>query len=130
MKKATKISRVFPALLFVAGAFSFALAGCGGGSETAAYTANNTSVNQISERFPVSGDAAYRYQLASPIDAGAPVEVSWRDQPLAENVDYQLNREARYVLLKRVLPPDTTETGVFSLLIKYKPQQQASLSDK
>lgn len=132
MKQSTKIRRAFPVSLVITAlllSVPFALAGCGGGNDSGdSDTTVNTAVSQISERFPISGDAAYRYQLASSVDASAPVEVSWRDQPLAENVDYQINRESRFILLKRALPPDATETGVYSLLVKYKSQQSASLT--
>ncbi len=88
----------------------------------------SSGVNEITERFPVSSDISYRYQLASLIDQTAPVEVTWRDQLLLENVDYQINRDLRFILLKRALPPDTSITGDISLRVKYKPQRQASTS--
>ena len=92
-------------------------------------TSRNTNSNgTVSEYFPVVGDLNYHYQLTSLIDAAVPVRVFYRDRELTNGIDFSLNRELRYVLLKTAFTPDTSQNvgTLTSLRIEYKPIRQSS----
>lgn len=82
---------------------------------------------EIAERFAVVADITYRYQLAELIEPGSEVAVFWLDQRLVEGVDYVLNRDLRFIQLRRALPPDTALSGIPSLRIHYRPIRQSGI---
>lgn len=82
----------------------------------------------VSEYYPVVADLNQHYQLTSLIDASIPVRVYYRDRTLTEGIDYVINRDLRYVLLKTAFTPDTSQNigTLTSLRIEYKPIRQSS----
>lgn len=81
------------------------------------------------ERFPVVDNPTFLYVLSSLIDTAFPIEVRWLGQatPFVENIDYEVLPAQHAIRLKRVLPPDTSLTGVSSLRVTYRPIRTAAV---
>ncbi len=84
---------------------------------------NGTTV----ERFPVHPDPLYRYGLLSRVEPGTPVRVWWKELELVENIDFELNRQLRFIRLIQPKPADTSLTGEISLRVEYTPVRSSSL---
>ena len=91
-------------------------------------TSQGTRNGITSDYFPVVSDLSQHYQLNNLIDPSAPVKVFYLDRQLTEGIDYSLNREQRFVLLRTAFPPDTAQNigTLTSLRIEYKPIRQSS----
>ena len=97
----------------------------------------HTRNGNLTQYFPVYGvagsiggvaDPQYKYQLSSPVDTNYPLVVKWQNEVLTLNVDYVLNIDLHFFQLKRVLPADTSETGIASLNCTFHPVQQLQVS--
>jgi hypothetical protein len=73
-------------------------------------------------------DPQFRYYLSSLIDPSQPVVVRYGSRLLSEGVDYYINRELRFLLLKSPLPADTALTGTASLQVEYRPVRQNAVA--